>query len=141
MGLYTKYKVLQETAVALGLDNLVIEEVNGKLLIEGLARSGEDKTKLWDLYNQLDPNYLADDLLINIRVSPIESGVKARFNTEGQDLRLYKGPAVTLPILTTIKAEQVVYVLCKANTDWWLLRTEEGEEGYCYVSQIELISE
>ncbi|MCY4779575.1 SH3 domain-containing protein [Sphingobacterium sp. UT-1RO-CII-1] len=140
MTLYTKYKILQETAVALSIDKLIVEEVDGKLLIEGIAKSGEDKTKLWDLYSQLEPNFLADDLLLNVRVNPNELGRKAMLNTEEKNLRLYKGPGVNLPIVTTIGVDQVVNVLCKANADWWLLRTEEGEEGYCYVSKIDLVS-
>ena len=59
MALVTKYKVLIDTAQNSGISDLQVAEQEGVLHIRGTAPSADVKNKLWDIYNQIDPNFLS----------------------------------------------------------------------------------
>lgn len=139
MILLNKYKSLKDVAVALQIKELKLEEIDGQLLIEGVARTGEDKTKLWDVYNQVEPNFLVNDVFINVKVSEDVTGVRAKMVMDDDFLNLHIGPGIALPVLSAIAQGEVVSLLCRGHSDWWLVRTAKGEEGYCYASDVEVV--
>jgi len=68
MALRAKYQQLIDAANQSGVTNLEVREQNNVLYIDGQAPSEEVKKKLWDLYNKIDPDYRAGDLVLNINV-------------------------------------------------------------------------
>jgi len=68
MALRAKYQQLIDAANRSGVTNLEVREQNNVLYIDGQAPSEEVKKKLWDLYNKIDPDYRAGDLVLNVNV-------------------------------------------------------------------------
>lgn len=66
MALRAKYQQLIDTATQSGVTNLQVREQNNVLYIDGVAPSEAVKQQLWDLYNRIDPDYRAGDLVLNI---------------------------------------------------------------------------
>jgi nucleoid-associated protein YgaU len=68
MALRSKYQQLIDTATKSGVTNLQVREQGNILYIDGNAPSEEVKKSLWDLYNKIDPDYRAGDLVLNLNV-------------------------------------------------------------------------
>lgn len=65
MGLQDKYRTLIDFANNSKVANLSINENNGVLYISGTT-SPTTKEALWHIYNQIDPDMRAGDLVMNI---------------------------------------------------------------------------
>ena len=65
MALKDKYSKLTDYAQNSGVDNLSVVEKDNVLYVSGTATSIV-KTKLWDIYNELDPDMRSGDLVLNI---------------------------------------------------------------------------
>lgn len=68
MALRAKYQQLIDAATQSGVTNLQVREQGNVLYIDGNAPSEEVKKSLWDLYNKIDPDYRAGDLVLNVNV-------------------------------------------------------------------------
>jgi nucleoid-associated protein YgaU len=68
MALRSKYQQLIDAATNSGVTNLQVREQGNVLYIDGNAPSEEVKKSLWDLYNKIDPDYRAGDLVLNVNV-------------------------------------------------------------------------
>ncbi len=68
MDLQDKYADLVNTAKANGVANLAVRDADGVLYIDGEAPSEAVKQQLWDIYGQLDPDYRAADVVMNLSV-------------------------------------------------------------------------
>ena len=66
MALQNKYSQLINSAKAEGVQNLEVREQDGVLYIDGTAPSMAVKDKLWQVYNTIDPDYRAGDLVLNL---------------------------------------------------------------------------
>ena len=131
MALQEKYKQLIDTARSAGVSNLQIREQNNVLYVEGEAPNGQVKDQLWSVYNSIDPDYRAGDLVLDVNAS-IATGSKAKVVTESSNLNIRKGPGTDQPIVGKAAHHEVVTVISKANDEWSLVRTDNGEEGYAY---------
>lgn len=69
MALRSKYQQLIDTATRSGVTNLQVREQGNVLYIDGNAPSEDVKKGLWDLYNKIDPDYRAGDLVLNLTTS------------------------------------------------------------------------
>lgn len=138
MTLLDKYKELLKQAEVLAIENLRCTEQNGLLNICGTAVNAEVKNKLWDVYSQINPNFIANEVTLNVAVSPVVKGKKMRIVTEETKVNVRKGPSVELPIITNIDKDNIITLLGRANDYWWLIRTNNFE-GYCYVQNMEPI--
>mgnify|MGYP003460430323 len=132
MALQDKYKQLVDTATASGVANLQVREQDGVLYIDGEAPSGNVKDQLWDIYGKIDPNFLTGDVVMNVNVATAVAGAKAKVTTETSNLNIRKGPGTDQPIVGKAAHNEIVTLVSKANEQWWLLRTDAGEEGYAY---------
>ncbi len=141
MVLKTKYKFLVDTATAMGIQNLIIEESNGLLVISGITQNIDDKNKLWDIYNQIDPNYISNEVDLNIVVEGEYNLLNGRVVTESTNLNVRKGPGIECPIIDKVAKNEIVTVLGRANYQWWLIRTKSKVEGYCYADYIQIMAE
>jgi hypothetical protein len=136
MALQDKYKELVDTANASGVTNLQVREQDNVLYIDGEAPSGSVKDKLWEVYNTIDPDFRAGDLVMNINVSTMVAGTKATVTTEKSNLNIRKGPGTDQPIVGKAAHLSTVTLISKTNDQWWLVKTEKGEEGYAYAQYL-----
>ena len=137
MSLTDKYKVLIDTANASSIPDLKISEVDGVLHVQGTAPSADVKNKLWDIYNQIDPNFLTGDVVMNVDVSTAVAGSQAKVVTQNSNLNVRKGPGTDQPIVGKAAKGEIITLVSKANEQWWLVRTVDGEEGYCFAQYLE----
>ncbi len=72
MNVRDKYNKLISLAQQSGVSNLSISEENNVLHISGSAPS-DVKDKLWNLYNQIDPDMRSGDLVMNIQTTGYQS--------------------------------------------------------------------
>ena len=135
MALQEKYKQLTDAAAAEGISNLQVKEQDNVLHIDGEAPSGAAKDKLWDIYNKIDPDFRAGDLVMNINVAA-GAGTKATVTTDNSNLNIRKGPGTDQPIVGKAAHNATVTLLSKTNDQWWLIKTEKGEEGYAYAEYL-----
>jgi hypothetical protein len=99
MALQDKYKPLTDAASSLGVTNLQVREQDNVLYVDGDAPSGDVKDKLWNIYNQIDPDYRAGDLVLNVNVSSMVGGAQAEVVTDESNLNVRKGPGTDQPIV------------------------------------------
>ena len=130
MALQDKYKELLDTARSVGVTDLQAREQDNVLYIDGQAPSGAAKDQLWNVYGKLDPDFLRRDVVMNINVSTMVPGSKALVTTQQSNLNIRKGPGTDQPIVGKAAHHEVVTLVSKTNDQWWLVRTDAGEEGY-----------
>ena len=139
MVLKTKYKYLVDTATAMGIQELVVQEADGQLSIVGTTKSIDDKNKLWNIYNQIDPNYISKEVNLDIIVDADVTLYKGQVITESTNLNVRKGPGIECAIIDQAAKDEVIAVLGRANSQWWLVRTKDNAEGYCYADYIKIL--
>jgi uncharacterized protein YgiM (DUF1202 family) len=135
-GLQAKYAQLISAARNAGVTNLQVREQNNVLYIDGEAPNGQIKDNLWNIYNQIDPDFRSGDLIMNINASNAASGSRARVATESSNLNIRKGPGTDQPIVGKAAHNSTVTLVSKTNDQWWLVRTDKGEEGYAYAQYL-----
>lgn len=136
MALQDKYKQLIDTASSAGVNNLQVREQDGVLYIDGEAPSGAVKDELWNIYDTIDPNFLSGDVVMNINVSTAVPGAKVKVVTEKSNLNIRKGPGTDQPIVGKAAHHEIITLVSKSNDQWWLVRTDDGEEGYAYAQYL-----
>lgn len=136
MPLQDKYKALLDAASASGVNNLQVREQDNVLYIEGEAPSGAVKDQLWDVYNKIDPDFRAGDVVMDINVATTVPGTKATVTTESSNLNIRKGPGTDQPIVGKAAHGSTVTLISKASEQWWLIKSEKGEEGYAYAQYL-----
>lgn len=136
MALKDKYKELLDAASSSGVSNLQVREQDNVLYIEGEAPSGDVKDKLWDVYNKIDPDFKASDVVMDINVTASAPGTKATVTTDSSNLNIRKGPGTDQPIVGKAAHGATVTLISKANEQWWLIKSEKGEEGYAYAQYL-----
>ncbi|MBA2250869.1 MAG: SH3 domain-containing protein [Chitinophagaceae bacterium] len=133
--LQDKYKQLIDTANSEGVSNLQVTEQDNVLHIDGEAPTGAVKDKLWAVYNQLDPDFKAGDVVMNVNVAA-GAGTKAKVTTDKTNLNIRKGPGTDQPVVGKAAHESTVTLISKTNDQWWLIKTDAGEEGYAYAQYL-----
>lgn len=139
MSLQEKYGSLIDQAKSLGTSNLNIVEQNGVLHIDGTVPNGTAKDQLWNTYDSIDPNFQGGDLVLDIKVDPAAPGTRLKVTTQSSNLNIRKGPGLDQPVIGKAAHESTVTLLTDYNSEWALVRSEEGVEGYCsrqYLTQI-----
>ena len=131
MTLQQKYKELIDNARSAGVRDLQISEQNNVLHITGEANNAQTKDNLWNIYNKIDPDFRAGDLILDVNASAAP-GTKAKVSTESTNLNIRKGPGTDQPIVGKAAHHEVVTVINKTNDQWSLIRTDKGAEGYVY---------
>ena len=136
MALQAKYEELLDTAKTVGIANLQVREQDNVLYIDGEAPSGAAKDTLWNIYEKIDPDFRSGDVVMNVNVSSMTPGGKATVTTEKSNLNIRKGPGTDQPIVGKAAHHEIVTLVSKTNDQWWLIRTDAGEEGYAYAQYL-----
>jgi uncharacterized protein YgiM (DUF1202 family) len=131
MALQEKYKELIDAARTAGVSNLKVVESGGVLYVDGNTSEGKVKDNLWNIYNKIDPDFRAGDLILNIDASAAP-GNKAKVTTTSSNLNIRKGPGTDQEIVGKAAHNEIVTVVSRANDQWSLIRTDKGQEGYVY---------
>ena len=137
MALQDKYKALTDAAVAVGVADLAVREQDGILYIDGTTTDGATKDHLWEIYNEIDPNFTSGDLILNVNVSLDAAVTHAKVITQSSNLNIRKGPGTDQPIVGKAAHDEIITLVNRSNNLWWLVRTKAGEEGYCYAQYLE----
>lgn len=137
--LKNKYKTLVDLANSSSLEQLEISESDGQLMIKAKSNDANVIHKLWDTLNQLDPNYIGGEVNLNITLLGGTSGVEARVITEKTNLNIRQGPGTELPIIGKAAKNEIIVLISRAGSDWWLVRTKDSTEGYCFAQYLEVI--
>ncbi|WP_316756329.1 SH3 domain-containing protein [Pedobacter aquatilis] len=137
MALQDKYKALTDAAIAAGITDLAVREHDGILYVDGTAADGATKDNLWEIYNQIDPNFTSGDLVLNVNVAIDVAVTHAKVITQSSNLNIRKGPGTDQPIVGKAAHNEVITLVNRSNDLWWLVRTNDGEEGYCYAQYLE----
>ncbi|RYY70406.1 MAG: SH3 domain-containing protein [Chitinophagaceae bacterium] len=136
MTLSDKYKGLTDAATAAGVTDLQAREQDGVLYIDGTAPTGAVKDQLWDIYGKIDPNFLSGDVVMDVKVGMDAATTKVKVTTESSNLNIRKGPGTDQPIVGKAAHGEVITLVSKSNEQWWLVRTDDGEEGYAYAQYL-----
>lgn len=134
-----KYAELITAASASGATDLVVRTQDKVLHIDGVVPTGEAKDKLWSLYEKLDPDFRSGDLVLNLDVSPAAPSTRLKVTTQSSNLNIRKGPGTDQPIIGKAAHESEVTLLSKYNAEWALVRSVNGEEGYCAMKYLTAI--
>lgn len=133
MALTDKYKELVDLA---RLNNLSVSELGNVLRVEGVVPSASVKDKMWEIYQRIDPHFKSNDLVLNVKTN-VNNGGKVRVVTKESRLNIRKGPGTDQPIVGKAEKGDIITLISKANDQWWLVRDNDGEEGYCYSQYLE----
>ena len=137
--LQDKYADLITAAEATPTSNLAVRAQDNVLYIDGVVPTGEAKDKLWGIYDKIDPDYRSGDLVLNLNVSPAAPSTRLKVTTESSNLNIRKGPGTDQPIIGKAAHNSEVTLLSKYNDEWALIRSENGEEGYCSLKYLTAI--
>ena len=129
--LQEKYADLISAAQATPVSNLAVRAQDNVLYIDGVVPTGEAKDKLWGMYDKIDPDYRSGDLVLNLDVSPAAPSTRLKVTTQESNLNIRKGPGTDQPIVGKAAHNSEVTLLSKYNDEWALIRSANGEEGYC----------
>ena len=135
MALKDKYKELIDAATSAGVSDLKVREQDNVLYVDGNTTDGKVKDNLWNIYNKIDPDFRAGDLILNIDASAA-AGTKAKVTTQYSNLNIRKGPGTDQQIIGKAAHNEIVTVVSKANEQWSLIRTDSGKEGYVYTQYL-----
>ena len=137
--LQEKYADLITAAQATPVSNLAMRAQGNVLYIDGVVPTGEAKDKLWGIYDKIDPDYRSGDLVLNLDVSPAAPSTRLKVTTKESNLNIRKGPGTDQPIVGKAAHNSEVTLLSKYNDEWALIRSANGEEGYCSLQYLKAI--
>lgn len=82
MALQDKYKALIDAATAEGISDLQVREQDGVLYIDGTTPGSASKQKLWDIYEDINPDFRDSDVVLNLTVG---EGADETYTVKGGD--------------------------------------------------------
>lgn len=135
MALQDKYKELIDIANFHKMEDMAVLEKDGTLHISGKTNPFV-KTKLWDTYNKIDPDFATGDLVLNIDAPALEAETKLRIDTQSSNLNIRKGPSTSDAIVGKAAHHEIVTLVNQYNEQWWEIRTDDGEQGYAYTQYL-----
>jgi uncharacterized protein YgiM (DUF1202 family) len=139
MTLKGKYKELLELIFREDVFHLEIDEQEHRLYIKMEVASGAFKDKLWAIYDAIDPDFRSGDLMLDVKVVNSVNPTPLKVIKQNSALNVRKGPAHNQDLLDKIPHDTVVMLLSKYNDLWYLIRSEQGIEGYAAAEYLEAI--
>lgn len=133
MTLTEKYKELVDLAKN---NSLSVNDTGKVLRIEGEVATAIVKDNMWKIYQQLDPHFKSNDVVLNVK-SKVSEGGKVKVVTKESRLNIRQGPGTDQPIVGKAEKGDIITLINKTNDQWWLVRDNDGEEGYCYSQYLE----
>lgn len=135
MALQDKYNEIIEMAKYYKVEGLAIQEQDGSLHISGKTNNWV-KTKLWETYGKIDPDYASGDMVLNLDAPELDEETKLRIDTKSSNLNIRKGPSTEDDVVGKAAHHEVVALVDQYNEQWWEIRTKDGEQGYAYTQYL-----
>jgi nucleoid-associated protein YgaU len=85
MALEEKYKTLLEYAKANDVSDLRVREQNGVLYVDGTAPTESVKDQMWAVYQKLDADMRAGDLVMNIQIGSGQPATASTYTVKAGD--------------------------------------------------------
>jgi len=133
MGLTEKYKELVDLA---RINNVTVSDSGDVLKLEGVVPTASVKNKMWEIYQRIDPQFKSNDVVLNVKTAVTE-GDKVKVVTQESRLNIRKGPGTDQPIVGKAEKDDIIILISRTNDQWWLVRDNDGEEGYCFAQYLE----
>ncbi len=133
--LQEKYKELIEIAKAENVSDLQINEQENVLYVKGTSNAFT-KTKLWDVYNKIDPDFATGDLVLNIDAPALAPETKLKVVTSSSNLNIRSGPSTSDSIVGKAAHHEIVTLVNQFNEQWWEIKTKDGEQGYAFTQYL-----
>jgi len=133
MALTEKYKELVDLA---RINNVSVNDSGDVLKIEGVVPTASVKNTMWEIYQRIDPQFKSNDLVLNVKTA-VTAGDKVKVVTQESRLNIRKGPGTDQPIVGKAEKDDIITLISRTNDQWWLVRDNDGEEGYCYAQYLE----
>lgn len=83
--LRNKYQQVIDAATRSGVTNLQVRQQGNVLYIDGTAPTEEVKDQIWDVYNKIDPDYRAGDLVLDIKATGGSAATVQEYTVEKGD--------------------------------------------------------
>ena len=109
--------------------------------ITGEAPTAAVKDNLWSIYGKLDPNYLSGDVVMNITAATATEGARLKVVTDSSNLNIRKGPGTEEELVGKAPHDGIVTLIRKYDDQWWIVKTENGVEGYAYAQYLRPVEE
>lgn len=93
----------------------------------------EVKDEMWKIYNQLDPNFKSEEVVLNVEVNTHE-GDKVKVISQSDNLNIRQLPGAEQRLVGKAAQGEILTLLRKESSQWSYIRINEGVEGYCYAS-------
>ena len=132
MSLQDKYLKVVSAAQSAEINDLKVLEQDGILYISGNTSTSVAKNKVWDAYGEIDTSYSASDINIDIEITGLAKGTPLTVDTENSNLNIRQEPSIEGVILGKAAKGEVVTLVEQSSSDWWKIKTQDGEEGYAY---------
>lgn len=133
MALTEKYKELVDLA---RINNVSVNDSGDVLKIEGVVPTASVKNTMWEIYQRIDPQFKSNDVVLNVKTA-VTAGDKVKVVTQESRLNIRKGPGTDQPIVGKAEKDDIITLISRTNDQWWLVRDNDGEEGYCYAQYLE----
>ncbi len=133
MGLTEKYKELVDLA---RINNVTVNDSGDVLKLEGVVPTASVKNKMWEIYQRIDPQFKSNDVVLNVKTA-VSDGDKVKVVTRESRLNIRKGPGTDQPIVGKAEKDDIITLISRTNDQWWLVRDNDGEEGYCFAQYLE----
>ena len=132
MSLQDKYSKVVSAAQTAGISDLKVQEQDGILYISGTTSSSAAKDAVWNALGAIDATYSASDINIDIQITGLAKGTPLTVDTENSNLNIRQEPSIEGVILGKAAKGEVVTLVEQSSSDWWKIKTQDGEEGYAY---------
>jgi len=133
MALTEKYKELVDLA---RINNVTVSDSGDVLKFEGVVPTASVKNKMWEIYQRIDPQFKSNDVVLNVKTA-VSDGDKVKVVTQESRLNIRKGPGTDQPIVGKAEKDDIIILISRTNDQWWLVRDNDGEEGYCFAQYLE----
>lgn len=133
MALTEKYKELVDLA---RINNVTVSDSGDVLKFEGVVPTASVKNKMWEIYQRIDPQFKSNDVVLNVKTA-VSDGDKVKVVTQESRLNIRKGPGTDQPIVGKAEKDDIITLISRTSDQWWLVRDNDGEEGYCFAQYLE----
>jgi len=130
--LQNKYSGVISAAQQAGIGNLQVQERDGVLYVSGNATNSAAKDAVWNALGNIDPNFTASDINVNVQITGLAAGTNLTVNTESTNLNIRQEPSTEAGIVGKAAKGEVVALVEQSNDEWWKVKTQSGVEGYAY---------
>ena len=135
--LQDKYASVVSAAQAAGVADLKVVEQDGILYISGTTSTNDAKDAVWNALGAIDATYSASDINIDVQVSGLAAGTPLTVVTESSNLNIRQEPSTEAAVVGKAAKGEIITLISKSSDQWWLVKTNDGEQGYSYAQYLE----